>query len=280
MKRRDFLKVLALSILGAGTAPEVFAEITRHSYPTPANFYDDQIKDYLLKMKNFNKPHKDDIYLDQQYLWLLKSTVKRLRRLQQTVGHGNFYLLSIDEAIRFSRNYSRIGSFTRAELDFLEMVFYEDFIPYGFFGDKPQKNLTDSIQKRDTVKIPRTGNYLYKGAPQETYDKIKKDLGDQVVLTSGIRSITKQMYLFLNKAYKSKGNLSLASRSLAPPGYSFHSIGDFDVGKIGFGVSNFTERFTTTDVYKKLNAYGYLKLRYVQSNLLGVRFEPWHIKVV
>jgi D-alanyl-D-alanine carboxypeptidase len=83
----------------------------------------------------------------------------------------------------------------------------------------------------------------------------------------------------LNKARKNNGNLSIASRSLAPPGYSFHGNGDFDVGQVGFGAANFTERFANTEVYKKLNELGYLKLRYPQKNLMGVRFEPWHIKV-
>ena len=85
--------------------------------------------------------------------------------------------------------------------------------------------------------------------------------------------------LFLNKVVRSNGNLSLASRSLAPPGYSYHGIGDFDVGQIGLGSDNFTERFTTTSVYKRLNEQGYVKIRYPLDNLLGVRFEPWHIKV-
>jgi LAS superfamily LD-carboxypeptidase LdcB len=90
----------------------------------------------------------------------------------------------------------------------------------------------------------------------------------------------KQFLLFLNKANKNKGNLSMASRSLAPPGYSFHGIGDFDVGKKGYGIHNFTERFTKTNVYKRLTDLGYIKFRYERDNDLGVRFEPWHIEVI
>jgi LAS superfamily LD-carboxypeptidase LdcB len=89
----------------------------------------------------------------------------------------------------------------------------------------------------------------------------------------------KQFLLFLNKAYRSRGNLSVASRSLAPPGYSFHGVGDFDVGQVGFGIANFSSRFTTTKVFKRLRDLGYIELRYPKGNLLGVRFEPWHIKV-
>jgi LAS superfamily LD-carboxypeptidase LdcB len=130
------------------------------------------------------------------------------------------------------------------------------------------------------VKIPYTGNYLYKGKPLETHDKIKKDIGDNVILTSGVRSIIKQFLLFMKKVSDNNHNLSLASRSLAPPGYSYHGIGDFDVGQVGFGAANFTEDFTTTEIYKRLTESGYIKLRYQKGNLLGVRFEPWHIKVV
>ena len=98
-------------------------------------------------------------------------------------------------------------------------------------------------------------------------------------LTSGIRSIIKQYRLFLNKAYQCGGNFSLASRQVAPPGYSYHGLNDFDVGQAGFGELNFTEQFTGTEAYSRLADLGYLNLRYPQDNLLGVRFEPWHIMV-
>jgi len=164
-------------------------------------------------------------------------------------------------------------------MDFLEMLFYFDASHYGFFDNKPVKNITDGVKRREVVKIPYTGNYLYKGMPLQTYKKIIRGVGDGVVLTSGVRSVIKQFLLFLNKAYESEGNLSLASRSLAPPGYSYHGISDFDVGQAGLGADNFTERFTATSVYKRLNEQGYVRIRYTLDNLLGVRFEPWHIKV-
>ncbi|MBF0383635.1 MAG: D-alanyl-D-alanine carboxypeptidase family protein, partial [Magnetococcales bacterium] len=131
----------------------------------------------------------------------------------------------------------------------------------------------------EVVKVPNTGNYLYKGRPLETYKKIRKQLGNKVVLTSGVRSVIKQFLLFLDKAYESDGNLSRASRSLAPPGYSYHGISDFDVGQRGYGRYNFTSKFVSSEVYKRLTDLGYLKLRYPKDNMLGVRFEPWHIKV-
>jgi len=77
-----------------------------------------------------------------------------------------------------------------------------------------------------------------------------------------------------------KGNLSKASRSLAPPGHSYHGIGDFDVGKVGFGRKNFSEEFARTDEFHRLVELGYVDIRYPRDNLFGVRYEPWHIKVV
>jgi LAS superfamily LD-carboxypeptidase LdcB len=91
--------------------------------------------------------------------------------------------------------------------------------------------------------------------------------------------VVKQMQLFVSKADRADGNLSLASRSLAPPGYSFHGVGDFDVGIKGWGARNFTDDFATTDEFKKLLDLGYIDIRYPADNRLGVRFEPWHIKV-
>ena len=280
MKRRDFLKAVTTGIVAGGVVPtKVMAGIVKIYHNASGPSSDEHIKDYLHRMQTFDEPHDGDVYLDQSSFLLLKSSVKRFKRLQRTVGYGNFHLLSFDDALKIARNYSRVGAFSKDEIVFLERLFYKDSATYGFLGKKPVKSLTDRIQRRKVVKIPYTGNYLYKGPPLETYRKIKQDIGDQVILTSGIRSVIKQFLLFLNKAYKNRGNLSLASRQLAPPGYSYHGISDFDVGQVGFGAINFTARFIKTDVFKKLKDFGYLKLRYPQGNLLGVRFEPWHIKV-
>ena len=200
-------------------------------------------------------------------------------RLELTVGHGRFNLIDLDEALTTARDYSQVGEFPKNELDFMETIFYTDAARYGFYGDKSLTKITDRIPEDEVVKIPRSGNYLYQGRPYATYQKIERDAGDDVILTSGVRGVIKQFILFFKKAEASDGNLSLASRSLAPPGYSFHGISDFDVGQVGFGLDNFTERFVTTDVFRKLEHLDYVNLRYTQDNLFGVRFEPWHIKV-
>jgi hypothetical protein len=230
-------------------------------------------------MKHFDRPHRGDVFLNERAHRLLQSSVMRFRRLQGFVGHGHFHLLGFDEAIRISKGSAQVGAFTKAEKNFLEMIYYENASVYGFYGRKPLQDITDHIKKQAVTKIRRSGNYLFRGPPLETYLKIKKEIGGRAVLTSGIRSVTKQFFLFLNKAHRTNGNLSMASRSLAPPGYSYHGIGDFDMGQVGFGAANFTIRFTKTEVFKRLQDLGYVSLRYPDGNLLGVRFEPWHIKV-
>ncbi|MGE4299646.1 MAG: M15 family metallopeptidase [Desulfovibrionaceae bacterium] len=280
--RRTFLKTVSLAAASAATslAPQPVAAALRFVCltPEPGN-YDDHIKDYLHKMQHFNEHFAEDMVLTGADMLNLRTTVARLNRLQRTVGFGNFYILDFEDGLRIAEHTPAVGAFTKREIAFLEMIFHEDAARYGFFGGKPLSDITDRIREQDVVKVPGTGNFLYKGKPHETYRKIISDVGNDVILTSGVRSVMKQFLLFLNKTLASDGNLSLASRSLAPPGYSYHGISDFDVGQIGFGTDNFTEKFTTTEVFWKLENLGYVDLRYPKGNLLGVRFEPWHIKV-
>ena len=239
----------------------------------------DGVKDYLYKMRNFNADHSGDRFLDADDLTLLRQVTTRLERAQSVIGHANFNILGFDKLYTYSRNYSRIGAFTRKELDLMDRFFYTDARELGFYGDKVLDRLTLNIKQRDTIKIAHSGNFLFKGKPEQLLKKIQKQGGSDVILTSGIRGVVKQMHLFMEKTIASHGNLSLASRSLAPPGYSFHGISDFDVGQRGLGYRNFTADFASSDVYKKLSDLGYLTMRYPLDNMLGVRYEPWHVKV-
>jgi hypothetical protein len=282
MKRRDFLKAATAGVLLSGIDPFSFASAAQ-LFPPPQRLsqpdFDGHIKDYLHKMDNFDHPHSGDIILEKKQLALLNACVSRLKRLQSMAGHGNFNILSFDEGLAIAHRYPKVGSFTKEELDFLEKIFYSDSAIYGFWGEKPIDSITTRINERKVVNISGSGNYLYKGKPREMYEKLRKRVGDQLYLTSGIRGVVKQFLLFLDKAHNNNGNLSLASRSLAPPGYSYHGIADFDVGQTGFGALNFTGKFTTTEVFKKLEDMDYVTIRYPKDNLKGVRFEPWHIKV-
>ena len=221
-----------------------------------------------------------DVILGPAQRITFDSALDRLRRLQNYVGYGNFNIIGWDQSLKLARNLDVVGAFTADELELIEELFFADAQTLGFYGDKVVTSLSSNIPSRDIVKIPRSGHFLFKGDSTDTYHRIRRDLGDSVILTSGIRSVVKQIYLFMNKAEKVDGNLSLASYSLAPPGHSYHAVGDFDVGKKGFGHRNFSQEFAKTDEFKRLIDLGYLDIRYPQQNPFGVRYEPWHIKVV
>lgn len=234
---------------------------------------------YLAKIRNFDANHGTDIYLNETNAKLLLPTLARLERVQNFVGHANFNLLGFDEMLYFARNYATIGKFEPAELAFLDEIFNADATKYGFFGDKITNALTQRVNQKDVEKIAGSGHYLLKGDSLNHYRQIRQDVGTDLMLTSGIRNVVKQMHLFLAKTFQSDGNLSRASRSLAPPGYSYHGVGDFDVGKVGYGEQNFTADFSKTSEYQRLINLGYVDIRYTDTNLFGVRYEPWHIKV-
>ncbi|MBF0423205.1 MAG: D-alanyl-D-alanine carboxypeptidase family protein [Magnetococcales bacterium] len=240
---------------------------------------DDPRTDYLGKINHFNQTFPNDVFLPATQKQLLKETAARLQRLEMCVGPANFHLLSFDEALKSAREFVNIGHFTPAELEFLESLFHTSATEYGFQGDKPITRLTDVVARRRVVKIPETGNYLFKGQAETVYHRLRQAVGPELLLTSGIRSIVKQYSLFLHKVLATDGNLSMASRSLAPPGYSFHGIGDFDVGQAGYGRLNFTSQFVKSPVFARLKKLGYLQWRYTPDNPYGVRFEPWHIQV-
>jgi LAS superfamily LD-carboxypeptidase LdcB len=88
------------------------------------------------------------------------------------------------------------------------------------------------------------------------------------------------MNLYFNKIKRTGGNINLASKSLAPAWYSYHTIGDFDVGKKGWGYKNFTASFITTKEFWRLRRLSYVSIRYTLNNKDGVRFEPWHVKTI
>lgn len=272
LHRRLFLKrLLQTTALGLAMTPfELNADL----------LFTRSKKEYLDRIRHFNQPHFLDIHLPAEKQLVFESSFKRLERVRRNVGHANFSLIDFDYAIRIGRNYSSVGAFTHEELSFLEEVFYRDAKEYGFYGDKVFSRFEDRIPRKEIIKVSHSGQYIYLGEPLELFKKVKHDIGDSLVLTSGIRSTVKQMHLFLNKVYECGGNLSMASRSLAPAGYSYHGVGDFDVGKVGFGSRNFTSDFAKTDEFKKLQDLGYISIRYDENNLYGVQFEPWHIKVV
>ncbi|MFY0666121.1 MAG: M15 family metallopeptidase [Natronospirillum sp.] len=235
--------------------------------------------EYLERVRRFDDNFENDIWLTEQETQIMLSASARLERVRGWVGFGNFNILTWDDMLRFARTVPTIGEFTAQELAFMEGLFYRDASELGFFGERTTNQLTVQIREQDVVRVPRSGHFLYRGESSELYDRLVRDIGDTLILTSGVRNMAKQFDLFLAKAMQTEGNISRASRSLAPPGYSFHALGDFDVGKVGLGLGNFSAEFAATREFRKLQEMGYTKIRYTVDNRFGVRFEPWHVRV-
>jgi D-alanyl-D-alanine carboxypeptidase len=281
MQRREIIKGIAVALGAIATRPlhAALSEDGFKSEAAPLSLDSDTQKRMQQKIDNFNEDFPDDVFLTGDKLKVMKQVQGRLNRAQDIVGYGRFNLLSFDDLLKAAADNAQVGMFTSEELTFIEEVFFFDARKYGFYGEKVTDKLTARFDEKDAVKIPGSGHYIYKGRPQALYQEIIRDVGSDIVLTSGIRSVVKQLHLFMTKAVACEGNLSRASRSLAPPGHSFHGISDFDVGKIGWGYRNFTDQFEKSDVFKRLIDLGYVDIRYTRTNNYGVRFEPWHIKV-
>jgi len=224
---------------------------------------------------------------DKSTVWLKDSQVKpflsaqgKIELVKRYVGFGNFNILSFDEMLKVAARYSKIGAFTADELAFMEEIFYAEPSEHGFYGKRTMPTLTTDINEKDVMKIAHTGHYLFRGHSDESYNRVISDIGKSLILTSGVRGIPKQMNLYFNKIKSTQGNITLASRSLAPPAYSYHSIGDFDIGKIGWGYKNFTVSFARTQEFWELQKLPYISMRYTINNRDGVRFEPWHVKII
>ncbi len=224
--------------------------------------------------------NETDIYLHGDEWRSLVSLNHRLKRLRSYVGFGNFNTISYGHALYYARNYSKIGQFTKDELDLIDRLFFEDPTKYGFYGKRTTGDLKKSISSKDVVKIPYTGHYLFRGQPEHDYKSLLNDVGPTLILTSGVRNIIKQLSLYVNKIYHLNGNITKASHSIAPPGYSYHSISDFDVGRKGWGYKNFTADFAKTEEFSKMTKLNYIGMRYDHNNFDGVRFEPWHVEVI
>lgn len=267
-------------VILASESSDVNSSVSSTNASTKASLDGDTASSIEDKVRNFENDFSDDIYLFESEFALLESVTLRLERVQKVVGHGHFNVLDFDQLLQYARSYNSVGAFTAQELAFIEKIYFTQASDYGFLGVKVTDNLTAHISRSEIIKVPYSGHYLFKGEALNYYEKLKEDIGPNVILTSGIRSNVKQLYLFLSKARASSYNLSKASRSLAPPGHSYHGIGDFDVGRVGWGALNFTNQFAGTDEFKRMQDLGYVQIRYTEDNLLGVRFEPWHIKVV
>lgn len=227
-----------------------------------------------------DRDYADDIFVDSSDRADFAALLQRLKLVRSEAGFGRFKLMGIGEAKLLARARRHIGGFTRRELALFEKLFYQDAADYGFQGERVLDDAAYRIAAKKAVKIAGSGNYLFRGAPQQLFLRIRADVGETVILTSGIRGVLMQTLIFMDRAMKLGGNLSRVSRTIAPPAYSWHAVGDFDIGVAGLGDDNFTLRLTRTREYRQIMKLDYVSVRYPRNNSLGVRYEPWHIKAV
>jgi D-alanyl-D-alanine carboxypeptidase len=208
---------------------------------------------------------------------MVRTLLDKLNTVQHHVGYVRFNTISFDEMLKVALHCNK--ALNPQEIGYIETIFYSDPRRYGFYGERTVPRLTAVTLEKDLVYIKKSGHFLLNGAATEKYTTIKKLVGNDLILTSGVRAPVKQLHLFLKKMVSEGGDLRLASTSIAPPGFTFHSVGDFDIGKAGYGYGNFSSKFQETDVFKKLYDGGHITIRYTNGNPYGVRYEPWHIKV-
>jgi len=245
--RRDFIKLGASILAGGIVMPE-------HLLSSPI--------DEVFKIET-NKELIDTIY-------------KKFSELQDIVGFTNFSILGLEDGFKIYKSHKNKDLLDRDEYDYLVYLFYLDASKYGFYGDKQADTLWDKVETKKIVKVE--SQYLFEGKAALKYKKISDENKD-AILTSGIRSIVKQIHLFYGKIKEENYIIPKAAHSIAPVGYSHHFTKDFDIGQNGWGYANFSEKFVESEVFQTLAEKGFIDLRYPRGNGDGVRFEPWHIKV-
>lgn len=254
LSRRRVLKSLSVGLLLSGP---LWARTALDERPcrSPAGNAGAQATPHrLCKAVHFEHDYADDVFIAAPLRRTLRAVVARLARLSDYGGYANFSVLSFDAALRYGGHCEAIGPFSPVEVELVEALFFADASGYGFAGQKPLTRLDEDVKRRQYARLPGSGRYLFKGPALDLFRRLQADVGDRLILTSGIRGIVKQMHLFLAKAHARRANLCRAARSVAPPGYSYHGIGDFDVGEQGLGGLNFTRRFADTQVYRHLRA--------------------------
>ena len=202
MNRREFLEKAKTIVACSAAVPLIGQGIEIKNVYTPK----DSIGSTLDIVKT------DDVFLAKKHHRVFNSVRKKVSYVQRHVGYGNFNIISFDQAYKVLRYAKGIKRFTKEELDFIEYIFYYEPTYHGFYGDRITTQLTSKINKKEVKKIPYTGHYLFRGKPEETYYKMKDDIGRTLILTSGVRSVVKQLKLFLDKLHSVDMNLSKTSR--------------------------------------------------------------------
>ena len=102
MNRRQFLHAKTALV-----ASLCFGDVVRPARASSAS----SGAGYAAKMSRFDERHASDVWLDETERAVLGRTVKRLGRVQRTVGFGNFGVMSFDEMLKVARSYPSVGAF-------------------------------------------------------------------------------------------------------------------------------------------------------------------------
>ena len=135
------------------------------------------------------------------------------------------------------------------------------------------------MTERERYKVPYTGHFLYRGAPLDLYRKLERDLEKRVVLTSGIRSVVKQTHLSSPGPSRQRVIFrGRPGRSRLPdiPTTASATLAWARSASVG---RTSPRRSPGPRSTTRLVDLGYVDMRYPEGNLLGVRYEPWHIQV-
>ena len=296
ISRRDLLKTvplggLALLLDGPGAlrcARQVIATATPPQTDTESidpiadeGAHHRSEHDPLNKTRDFDRTYADDYLLAESRLELLAATADKLERAVRVIGPWAFQprLLRRPAALRPPLRRDR-RLLAEPRLQFLDEIFYTDAELYGFHGQ----------QGPGRADLPGSTSAMSSGSPRPVTTCCGENRsrgtrgsartwGRNVFLTSGVRGVVKQYQLFLSKAVTTGGNLSQASRSLAPPGYSYHAIGDFDVGRVGFGSEELHRRLRRDGGVPQAHRPRLRGHPLHRDQPLWRAPEPWHIKI-
>jgi hypothetical protein len=204
----------------------------------------------------------------------LGAIARRLEAVQRVIGHGRFNLVSFDD-VRAAAPHTPGGPISAAESAEFEALLDLDARRIGFLGKRVVSDLAYRLPS-NLVDVGR-GQHVFPEA-DALFRRARAAVGERLIVTSGARGVPKQMHVFIRSALRA-GLVARRVHSVAPPGYSYHAVGDIDVGDRELGGVNFTEEFARSETYRRLAALPYIRFRYPPGNPFGVQFEPWHLEV-